>query len=154
MPQLGWLGLFFNSADLRTERGYIIVVLLHAEGKRLSADTPMGSTCILANKTRLVAPFYDGYISIVLWTVTRYLDGHASLVVMIPSPDSHVLTRNLKFRSLGGMYFHPMAFKSCSSSIVSSWTHRPLSASVSLPHIAPSEVFLWGTSEVWVREGD
>ena len=44
------------------ERGYIIVVHLHAQGKCLSADTPMDSTWMLTNKIRLVAPFYDGHI--------------------------------------------------------------------------------------------
>ena len=48
--------------QLRTERGYIIVVRLHAEGNCLSTDALMDSAWIFANKTRLVAPFYDGCI--------------------------------------------------------------------------------------------
>ena len=40
----------------------LIMVPLHTEGKCLSADIPMDSTWILANKTWLVASFYNGYI--------------------------------------------------------------------------------------------
>ena len=65
------LSLPYGPTDLRTERGYTVVVYLQAEGKCFSANAPMGSTQILTNKTRLVAPFYDGYISLVLWTVAQ-----------------------------------------------------------------------------------
>ena len=51
----------YGLADLRTERGCIIVVHLHAGKKCLFANTLTDSTWVLTNKTRLVAPFYDGY---------------------------------------------------------------------------------------------
>jgi len=49
--------------------------------------------------------------------------------------------RKRKFRFSGWTYSCPMAAKTCSSSTVSSWTQRPVSALVSLPHIAPRVVF-------------
>ena len=62
--------VIFCHSWVRIERGYIIVVRLHAQGKCLSADTP---TCILFNKTRLVGhpSTVDICISLVLWTVCQ-----------------------------------------------------------------------------------
>ena len=58
------LGLFCGSEGLRTESGYIIVVHLLACRRELFIHRYSygHSTWIFANKTRLVAPFCDGYI--------------------------------------------------------------------------------------------
>ena len=43
------------------QSGCIFMVRLHAGKKKSFAYTPMDEAQTLANKTRLVAPFYNGY---------------------------------------------------------------------------------------------
>ena len=69
MHEIMELAILCHSLDVgpvfqlsRPPYGMRIHLHLHAEGKCLSADTLMDSAWIFANKTRLVVPFYDGYI--------------------------------------------------------------------------------------------